>query len=159
MKKRVAGKKFKRTTDGRKQLFRALVINFVRNGRMVTTATKAGVARRLVEKVVTHAKIDSVAARRNIFADYPQDAVLKHLFEIVAPAFKDRNGGYTRILRLPRRVGDSAQEAMLEWVIPIAPIVAVVKEKKPKKTEAKIVKTVKTETEKPVKPKKVPKKS
>ena len=78
--------------------------------------SKAKAARRLAERMVTLAKRNTVAARRAAVSRLHRKEVVKNLFENIGPAFKDRAGGYTRVVRLGRRAGDDAEIAILEWV-------------------------------------------
>jgi large subunit ribosomal protein L17 len=114
--------KLGRTTAHREALLAGLVCNLIKYKRITTTVAKAKAARVLAEKMVTQAKRGTLAARRLIISRLRQAAAAADLIATIAPAFKDRNGGYTRILRIGRR-SDSAEMAMLEWVnyVPPAP--------------------------------------
>jgi large subunit ribosomal protein L17 len=99
---------------------RALSRSLILHGRIRTTTPKAKEARRYVEKLVTLAKDGSLAARRRALSLLPEKPVVKKLFNIIAPLLQDRNGGYTRIVHLPfRRKGDAAEQAFLEFVVPV----------------------------------------
>lgn len=90
-------------------------MSLFRHERIRTTLAKAKEYRPRAEKVITLAKVDTVARRRRAFALLRDKAVVKRLFEEIAPRFQDRPGGYTRILKFPRRrVGDDAPVALLE---------------------------------------------
>ena len=103
-----------RSKKERKALLEGLVTNLLKAQMIKTTIQKAKAAQRLAEKVITLGKTDSIASRRQVFS-YLQDRTLtSKLFKDVAPRFKDRQGGYTRILRLGRRKGDGADLALLE---------------------------------------------
>jgi large subunit ribosomal protein L17 len=103
-----------RTHTERKALLEGLVTNLLKAQAIKTTVQKAKAAQRLADKVISLGKKDSLAARRQVFS-YLQDRTLTtKLFKDVAPRFKDRQGGYTRILRLGRRKGDGADLALLE---------------------------------------------
>lgn len=109
-------KHFKRDTNGRQALIRGLVTNLVEHGRIRTTLTKAKELRRHVEKAVTMGKKGSVHARRLLLSRYPNQDVVETIMSDLAVRFKERPGGYTRILKLNRRAGDNAPEAFIEFV-------------------------------------------
>lgn len=133
--------KLGRKTAHRDAMFAAQVTSLIRHGRIRTTLQKAKASRRLAERCVTWGKRGTLAARRlaatalrvrgpgpTVTGDerkrwHAQDNVLKKLFDVVAPAFKDRQGGYTRITKLGLRVGDSSEMVYLEWTnyLPPAP--------------------------------------
>ena len=110
-----------------------MVCSLIKHKQITTTLAKAKAARSVAEKIVTLGKKNTVHARRlvaaRLHAQGPtvqltkearatwrqKDDVLRILFEDIAPAFKERNGGYTRIIRLENRQGDAAQRAILEW--------------------------------------------
>ena len=105
-----------RTTSHRRALHRNMVTSLFRYERITTTKQKAMAVRRTAEKLITSAKVDSVSSRRYV-AKYVYDgAVLNRLFAEIGPRMKDRNGGYTRVLKLGTRVGDVAEVAILELV-------------------------------------------
>lgn len=85
------------------------------HGRIQTTVERAKAVRTLAEKMVTLGKDGKLPARRRAISRLRSVAAVNHLFSTVAPAFADRKGGYTRILRLGRRVGDGSEVAILEW--------------------------------------------
>jgi len=99
-----------------------LVCSLIKHRRVTTTLAKAKAARSVAEKMVTLGKTGTVSNRRLVVARLHQDEAAKILFKEIAPAFKERNGGYTRIIRMNQRQGDAAQRAILEWVD--APVVA-----------------------------------
>lgn len=108
--------KLGRTTAQREALLASLVCNLIIAGRIKTTLAKAKAARRMAEKMVTLGKKNTLAARRVAIARLHRKDVVKNLFDNVAPAFADRAGGYTRIMKLGQRVSDSSEMALLEWV-------------------------------------------
>jgi large subunit ribosomal protein L17 len=110
------GRKLRRTTSHRLALFRNQIMSMVEHERIETTLEKAKELRPLVEKVVSLGKNDSVPARRKVFRWVPDRSLVKKVFDTLGPRFTDRPGGYTRILRLGRRRGDNAEEAILEFV-------------------------------------------
>ncbi len=125
--------KLGRDAAHRDALLASLVCNLIAAKRIITTVAKAKAARPLAEKMVTLGKRGDLASRRRAVARLRQPDRVQALFTSIAPAFKDRNGGYTRIIRLYRRGSDSSDMAILEWVnyIPQPP------KKKKKKEEGK----------------------
>ena len=107
----------KRDHGSRKALLRNLVTSVIEHERVVTTATKAKAIKPLVDKMITLAKRDDVQhARRQAAAFLQTPAAVKKLFDKLGSRFGQRNGGYTRIVRLGWRKGDGAEQAMLELV-------------------------------------------
>ncbi len=109
-------KNFSRATNPRKALFRCLVSSLVECGRIKTTITKAKELRRHVEKAITVGKTANLNARRVLLASYPNQAVVETIMSDLAVRFKERSGGYTRILKLSNRPGDCAPQAFIEFV-------------------------------------------
>ena len=93
-----------------------LVCSLIKHKRVTTTLAKAKAARSVAEKLVTLGKHGTIHDRRLAVARLHQEDAVKVLFNEIAPAQKERHGGYTRIVRLNQRQGDSAQRAILEWV-------------------------------------------
>ncbi|WP_036452883.1 50S ribosomal protein L17 [Mycoplasma buteonis] len=113
---------YSRDTKWRNGVMRSLVSELFANGRIVTTVTRAKEVRRHAEKMITKAKQPTLANRRivaaylrPINASNGQD-VLKYLFAEIAPKYAERNGGYTRIIKLPKRLGDNTRMAIIELV-------------------------------------------
>jgi len=100
----------------RKALHRNMVTSLFRHERIKTTKSKALEVRRTAEKLITRAKIDSVHNRRVASSRLYDEGILAKLFTNIAPRMKERNGGYTRILKLSDRLGDAAQMVILELV-------------------------------------------
>lgn len=98
--------------DRRRKELRALCKAVILYERIETTHARARIARRAVEKMITLGKAGSLAARRALFADLPQNAVRK-IFEVLSPRYKDRRGGYTRILRIGK-FKDGTAKVILE---------------------------------------------
>ncbi len=133
--------KLGRTSEHRNAMLANLVCSLIKHKRVTTTLAKAKAARPVAEKMVTLGKRGPLQARRLVNARLhthgptvqltkderrkwrQNEDVLRILFEEIAPAFKERNGGYTRIVKMDQRQGDSAQRAILEWV-DFAPAVA-----------------------------------
>ena len=116
MKHGVSGFKLKRDAGSRKALLKGLVTIVIEHERIVTTVTKAKAAKPLVEKMITLAKKDTLAARRQAAAFLETPFAVKKLFDKLGARFGQRNGGYTRVVRLGWRKGDGAEQAMLELV-------------------------------------------
>jgi len=126
--------KLGRTADHRKALLANQVCSLIEHERIKTTLAKARAVRPLAEKMVTLGKNGSLHARRTALAVLRQKNAVKKLFDNIAPRSTNRNGGYTRIIKLGQRKSDSAPVALIEWVDAAAP--AEEKEKK-KETKAK----------------------
>ena len=108
--------KLGRTSAHRNELLANLVCGLIEHRRIKTTFAKAKAARSLAEKMVTLGKKGSLAARRQAIATLKQEGLVRVLFNEIAPGFESRAGGYTRILKLGRRMSDSSEMALLEWV-------------------------------------------
>jgi len=109
-------RKLGRTSSHRDAMLANLVASLIQHKRVKTTLAKAKAARPLAEKLVTLGKAGTLHARRLAVAKIGQKDVVSILFKDVAPGFKDRKGGYTRIIKLGPRQSDSAPIALLEWV-------------------------------------------
>jgi large subunit ribosomal protein L17 len=118
--------KLGRTSAHRKELLANLVCALIDRKRIKTTLPKARAARSLAEKMVTLGKKGTLADRRKAIATLKQTTSVKELFDHIAPAFAERPGGYTRIIKLGRRMSDSSEMVLLEWVDTIAAPVAEV---------------------------------
>lgn len=147
--------KLGRTFEHRNAMLSNMVCSLIIHKRITTTLAKAKAARSVAEKIVTLGKRGTLHARRlaaaRLHAHGPgidlskadkkkwraEADVLRILFEDIAPAFKERRGGYTRIIRLEQRPGDSAQKAILEWVDSIATAAPEPATAEAAKTEAK----------------------
>jgi len=121
MRHRVAGRRLKRSSSHRRALFKNLITELFRHGRIKTTEAKARAVRADAEKLITLAKSslekeNDVHERRRVLRTIIDKKVVEELFETIAPEFKDRPGGYTRIIKLGPRQGDAAPMAILELV-------------------------------------------
>jgi len=116
MRHRVEGRKFGRETDARRLMMRNLVKSMVEHGQITTTLAKAKEMRRFVERVVTYGKANTVHSRRLAFSVLGDRSLVKKLFDDITPAFVDRNGGYTRVLKAGFRRGDNAPMAVIQFV-------------------------------------------
>jgi large subunit ribosomal protein L17 len=126
--------KLGRMSEHRNAMLANLVCSLIKHKRVTTTLAKAKAARPVAEKIVTLSKLGTLQARRLVNARLhthgptiqlskderrkwrQNEDVLRILFEEIAPAFKERNGGYTRIVKMDQRLGDGARRAILEWV-------------------------------------------
>lgn len=109
-------RKLGRTSAHRKAMLRNLVTDLFREGRITTTDTRAKEARRQAEKMITLAKRGDIHARRQVLAYVYDETVVSKLFDEIAPNYAERQGGYTRILKLGPRQGDNAEMVFLELV-------------------------------------------
>ena len=116
MRHKRAGYKLKRDAGSRKALFKGLVTSVIEHERVVTTVPKAKAIKPLVEKMITLAKRDTLHTRRQAAAFLETPAAVKKLFDKLGTRFGQRNGGYTRVVRLGFRKGDGAEQAMVELV-------------------------------------------
>src|SRR5450432_3683718 len=116
MRHKVGTAKLKRDVGARNSLLKNLVTSVILTDYIVTTVPKAKAARPLVEKMITLAKRDTLHTRRQAAAFLETPAAVKKLFDKLGTRFGQRNGGYTRVVRLGWRKGDGAEQAMLELV-------------------------------------------
>jgi len=116
MRHKVAGYKLKRDPSARRALLRNLVTSVIEQERVITTVTKAKAARPIVEKMITLAKRDTLHTRRMAAAYLQTPASVKKLFDKLGARFGQREGGYTRIVKLGWRKGDGSEQAMIELV-------------------------------------------
>lgn len=116
MKKRVKGKKLNRNAAQRKALYRGLLVSLVKHGKIKTTLAKAKVLRPQMEKLVTLARRGDLTARRRLLKFIPQKEIVQKMIEEIGPRFKNRPGGYLRIVKLGPRASDQTEMARLEWV-------------------------------------------
>jgi len=109
-------RKLGRTRNVRKALIRSLAEALIKNGKIKTTEAKAKELRPFIEKLVTRAKKGDLAARRILISRLIGVELVKKMIDEIAPKFKDRNGGYTRIIKLPMRGADASPIAIIEFV-------------------------------------------
>ncbi len=110
------GRKLGRTTAHRRALFRNQLASLVEHERITTTLPKAKELRPIAEKMVTQGKRGTVHARRRVRRWLSDRHLVKRLFDVIAPRFTERGGGYLRIMKLGSRKGDGAEMALLEFV-------------------------------------------
>jgi len=116
MRHRKKGKVLDRKAAPRKALFRNLAASLILYEKIQTTKAKAKVLKPIVERLITKGKANTLAARRNLLKYLYKEAAVKKIMEDVGPRYKDRKGGYTRILNLGRRAGDAAEIVQIELV-------------------------------------------
>ena len=116
MRHRKAGRRLGRTTAHRKATMKNLARALFKYNAIETTLAKSRELRRVAEPLITLAKVDTVANRRRAFAALRDKEVVRKLFTEIGPAFANRPGGYTRAMRLGRRLGDAAQMVRMELV-------------------------------------------
>lgn len=110
-------RKFGREKNARKAFLKGLASSLILNGKMETTLARAKEVRPFVEKLVTHAKVNTVASKRFVGSKlYNHDKEVAKLFNEYAPKYVDRNGGYTRIIKLAPRLSDSSKMAIIEFI-------------------------------------------
>ena len=109
-------RKLGKTTDQRMAMLRQQVTDLLDKGRMETTVTRAKEIGPLTEKMITLGKNKSLASYRQAMSFMTREDVVKKLFDEIAPKYAERNGGYTRIVRIGARRGDAAEVAVIELV-------------------------------------------
>ena len=109
-------KKFGRERNQRTALLRALAVSLVRRGKIRTTEAKAKAVRPFMEKLVTKGKVGSVVAQRLVAERLGSVAAARTVVHTIAPRYKNRTGGYTRIVKLPRRISDGRPMALIEFI-------------------------------------------
>lgn len=141
MRHRNSGRQLSRNSSHRHAMLRNMATSLLRHETIRTTVPKAKELRRVVEPLITLAKVDSIAKRRMAYARLRDETVVEKLFADLGPRFKARAGGYTRILKMEARPGDAADMALVQ-LVDLAPVAAE-----------------KTQDTKPAKASKAPKKS
>jgi len=109
-------RKLGRSTDQRIAMFRSLTTNLLKYGKIETTVTRAKETRKFAERMITLGKRGDLHARRQALAFITEESVVKDLFENIAPKYAERNGGYTRIMKIGPRRGDAAELGIIELV-------------------------------------------
>ena len=110
------GRRFGRTAEHRKAMFANMCQALIKHEQIITTLPKAKDLRPVVEKLVTLGKRGDLHARRQAIAQIKDVTLVKKLFDVLAPRYKERHGGYTRVLKAGFRYGDSAPMAVIEFV-------------------------------------------
>lgn len=142
MRHKVFGRKLNRDFKERKALFRSLISSLIVRGKIKTTYAKAKAVVSLLEKLVTKAKEGSRSSINQISSFLNAKEPVKKLVDEIAPRFKDKIGGYIRLIRLGRRPGDNTQEVLMEWTVKEVPRSGIplrgkIKKIKPKKQVVK----------------------
>ncbi|MBQ3134273.1 MAG: 50S ribosomal protein L17 [Oscillospiraceae bacterium] len=109
-------RKLGRTSDQRKAMLRAMVTYLLENGQIKTTVTRAKEVAPVAEKMITLAKTNNLASYRSALAYITKEDVANKLFKEIGPKYADRNGGYTRIVKIGPRRGDAAEMAIVQLV-------------------------------------------
>lgn len=109
-------RKLGRTTDQRRAMLRAMTTYLLENGQITTTVTRAKEVAPMAEKMITLAKQNNLAAYRQALSYLTKEDVAKKLFDKLGPQYADRNGGYTRVVRIGPRRGDAAEMAVIQLV-------------------------------------------
>lgn len=110
------GRRFNRTTEHRKAMFSNMCNALIKHEQIVTTLPKAKDLRPVIEKLITLGKRGDLHARRQLIAQLKDADMAKKLIDVIGPRYKDRNGGYTRVLKAGFRYGDNAPLAVIEMV-------------------------------------------
>ena len=110
------GRRFNRTAEHRKAMFANMCQALIKHEQIITTLPKAKDLRPVVEKLITLGKRGDLHARRQAIAQIKDVDLVKKLFDVLGPRYKDRNGGYTRVLKAGFRFGDNAPLAVIEFV-------------------------------------------
>jgi len=111
-----AYRKFNRTAEHRRAMFANMCAALIKHEQIMTTLPKAKDLRPVVEKLVTLGKRGGLSARRQAIAEIRDAAMVKKLFDVLAPRYKERHGGYTRVIKAGFRYGDNAPVAVIEFV-------------------------------------------
>ena len=109
-------RKLGRTTDHKRAMLRAMVTYLLENGQIETTVTRAKEVRAVAEKMITIGKNSDLHSKRQVFAYVTKEDVAKKVFDEISPKYADRNGGYTRIVKIGPRRGDAAEMAIIQLV-------------------------------------------
>jgi len=109
-------RKLNRTAEHRRAMFANMAAALIKHEQIITTLPKAKDLRPIVEKLITLGKRGGLAARRQAIAELRDVAMVRKLFEVLGPRYKERDGGYTRVLKAGFRYGDSAPRAVIEFV-------------------------------------------
>ena len=153
---RVAGKKLGRNKNQRTALFRNLANQLILHEKIVTTEAKAKAVKPIVEKLITKAKVNTIHSRRLLLKKLVSENTVRKMLDIIGPKFKDRKGGYTKIVKLGNRTNDQAPMVALFFVEEVSSAVLV--EDKPTKKKVKVIEEkIVEKTEKPKKIKKTKK--
>ncbi|MFA5658567.1 MAG: 50S ribosomal protein L17 [Oscillospiraceae bacterium] len=109
-------RKLGRATDHRKAMLRAMVTYLLEKGKIETTVTRAKEVSAMTEKMITIGKTSDLHSKRQVLAYVTKESVAKKLFDEISPKYAERNGGYTRVIKIGPRRGDAAEMAIIELV-------------------------------------------
>ena len=116
MKHNIKNKKLNKTSSHRKAMFMNMSNSLIKHEQITTTLPKAKELKRFVEKIITFGKKGSLESRRKAISILQDQKMAKKIFDVLAVRYKERNGGYTRIIKLGNRFGDNAPTAVIEFV-------------------------------------------
>lgn len=122
MRHQKTGRKLGMTSSHRKAMFRNMVTSLFEHGKVTTTDTRAKELRRLADSLVTLGKKNTLHAKRNAARTIRTREVLSKLFDVIAPGYAERHGGYTRIVKINNRLGDNAPMSLIELMPPGPPV-------------------------------------
>ena len=109
-------RKLGRASDHRKAMLRAMVTFLLEKGKIETTVSRAKEVRSMAEKMITIGKQDDLHSKRQVYSFITKEDVAKKVFDEISPKYKEKNGGYTRIIKIGPRRGDAAEMAIIELV-------------------------------------------
>ena len=109
-------RKLGRSSDHRKAMLRAMVTYLLEKGKIETTVTRAKEVRSMAEKMITTMKQDNLHSKRQVYSFITKESVAKKVFDEIAPNYKEKNGGYTRIVKIGPRRENAAEMAIIELV-------------------------------------------
>ena len=109
-------RKLGRATANRTAMLRAMVTFLLENGKIETTVTRAKEVKAMTEKIITKAKENDLHSKRQVYSYVTKETVAKKVFDDIAPKYKERNGGYCRIIKIGPRRGDAAETAIIELI-------------------------------------------
>ena len=154
MRHKIGYRKLNRTSEHRKALFKNMLNSLIKYEQITTTLPKAKELRPLVDKVITLGKINNLHAKKNLFTKLQDKSSLDKLIKTLSPRYKERHGGYRRVIRAAYRYGDDAPMAIIELVDRDINAKKVDIKKKPEESQKKVPEEKKLETEKKTKSKK-----
>ncbi len=137
MKHQVKTKKLSRTKPHREAMLSNMAVSLFTHRTIRTTESKAKELRRYTDRLIATAKNDTLAARRNVFAELRNETIVKKLFTEIAPHFAERQSGFTRVVKVGHRVGDGAPVSLVELLTPKPKVTTDKDKKKAKKEKAK----------------------
>ncbi len=137
MRHKKANAKLNRTAGHRKALYSNVATSLFQHKQVKTTTAKAKAVRKTVDRLITFAKRGTLADRRQVLRTIHDKSIVKNLFDEIAPTYKEREGGYTRVIKLGRRKGDGAEMALLELVGYEGVLIEKHKSKEAEKTKKK----------------------